>query len=126
MRNMSFALTKTQIIEQTKTVTRRMGWLNLRVGDLVQPVEKCMGFKKGETVKKIGGPIRIKSVRREPLMSITDEECVLEGFPEMSPHEFTGMFMMANNCPHDVAVTRIEFEYVDPRQREVTKEREDV
>ena len=36
MRNMSFALTTPQIMEGTKTVTRRVGWLRLKPG------EKCV------------------------------------------------------------------------------------
>lgn len=32
MRNMSFSLTTAQIMEGTKTVTRRLGWLHLAVG----------------------------------------------------------------------------------------------
>lgn len=40
MRNMSFALTKRQVLERTKTVTRRLGWEKLRPGDLVRAVEK--------------------------------------------------------------------------------------
>ena len=66
MRNMSFALTKSQIIDQSKDVTRRLGWDFLRVGDLLQPVEKCMGLRPGEQIvadglNKIqpGQPVRI-------------------------------------------------------------------
>lgn len=62
---MSFALTSTQINDRTKTVTRRLGWSRLRPGTLLQPVVKAQGLKKGEKVQKVGGPIRVVSVRRE-------------------------------------------------------------
>ncbi|GAJ06145.1 unnamed protein product, partial [marine sediment metagenome] len=76
MRNMSFSLTKTHILNQTKTVTRRQGWTFLKPGDLLQPVEKCMGLKKGERVKKLGCPIRVVSVDRQPLHLITPEDVI--------------------------------------------------
>lgn len=67
MRHMSFALTTEQVRARTKTVTRRVRWLFAKPGDIVQPVVKGQGLKKGETVEKIGAPIRFVSVRREPL-----------------------------------------------------------
>lgn len=70
MRNMSFALTAEQIIQGTKTVTRRLGWLNLQPGDMIQPVNKCMGLKKGEKPIPLRGPLRVVSVRREPLIQM--------------------------------------------------------
>ena len=118
MRNISFALTKPQIVAQTKDVTRRLGWLHLKVGQLVQPVEKCMGLKPGESVVKIGGPILVVGVRREPLRMMTDDldygrdECRREGFPELAPHEFIEMFCRANKaCAPETIITRIEFGY---------------
>jgi len=50
VRNMSFAMTTKQVRNQTKTVTRRFGWWFLKAGDIVQPVEKAMGLKKGEKI----------------------------------------------------------------------------
>ena len=47
-RNMSFAMTTEQVRNQTKTVTRRQGWRFLNAGDILQPVVKGMGLKKGE------------------------------------------------------------------------------
>lgn len=119
MRNISFALTTEQVRNQTKTVTRRLGWKNLKPGTVLQPVVKGMGLKKGEKVEKIGGPIRVKSVRREYLALLTFDlvygyaECEAEGFPEMSPEEFVEMFTEHNDCDEDEEVTRIEFEYVN-------------
>jgi len=53
-RNMSFAMTTEQFIARTKTVTRRFGWWFLREGDIVCGVEKAMGLKRGEQIKRLG------------------------------------------------------------------------
>jgi hypothetical protein len=113
MRNMSFALTTNQVRSQSKRVTRRNGWWNLKAGEIVQPVVKGMGLKKGEKIEKIGCPIRILSTRPEALLRVTDAECVLEGFPEMNALQFIGMYSRHNGCGPDELVNRIEFEYVD-------------
>lgn len=112
MRRMSFMLTKEQILNQTKTVTRRNGWNHLMPGDLIQPVEKCMGLKKGEKQVKLGTPIRVKAISVQRLYQITKAECVLEGFPHMFPEDFIEMYCKANNCKRDKQISRIEFEYV--------------
>lgn len=113
MRNISFHLTKSQIADQTKTVTRRLGWKNLKPGTLLQPVEKGMGLKKGEKVVKIGGPIRVLHVRTEPLSAITDEDVAREGLPDWTREQFI-YFFYSKNPGKDVnpIVTRIEFEYL--------------
>lgn len=113
MRNMSFALTTEQIRQQTKTVTRRFGWWFLKPGDLVQPVEKAMGLKKGEAIKKVGCPMRIVSVRKEPLEAITDDDCVREGFPMLTADGFVAMLQGHYQCAGDKLVNRIEFEYTE-------------
>jgi hypothetical protein len=123
---MSFALTTRQVQLRQKSVTRRLGWIGLGPGTMLQPVEKCQGLKKGERMVTIGGPIRVVTVRREPLSAITQEDCVREGFPTMSPGDFIRMFgathrvrelrgeppkwIMRRPGPEDL-VTRIEFEY---------------
>ncbi len=111
-RNMSFAMTTEQIANQTKTVTRRFGWWFLKPGDIVQPVEKAMGLRKGEAIKKIGSPIRIVSVRKEHLFEIDDTDCAMEGFPHYTPEEFVHMLCSQYGCARDQTVNRIEFEYV--------------
>lgn len=110
-RNMSFMLTTEQVRNRTKTVTRRTGWVFLKTGDIVNAVEKGMGLKKGEKVKHIC-QIRIKSIYSEALFRITQEECINEGFPEMSPDEFIDMFCRHNKVWAACPVNRIEFEYV--------------
>lgn len=120
---MSFALTEQQVLQQTKSVTRRMGWLMLQPGHMVQPVRKGMGLKPGEKTVKLGPPIRIVNVRREPLRQLLDfpgdygfVECRLEGFgshPVLQwPSEFVTFFCGSHRgCTPETIVTRIAFEY---------------
>ena len=122
--NISFALTTRQFRERTKTVTRRLGWKNAKPGQILVACEKCQGLKKDQH-PVVMGKIRIISVRREPLDVLTDrnysisysataaaQECIMEGFPEMSPEEFVRMFCEHNGCDEFAWVTRIEFEYL--------------
>lgn len=114
---MSFSMTTEAVRRREKTVTRRLGWWNLKPGTLLQAVEKAQGLKKGEHVKPIC-VIRVVSVRREPLDEVrfySDEpETIKEGFPELTPDDFIAMFCKANyGCESDTLVNRIEFEYVD-------------
>lgn len=111
MRNMSFALTTEQVRNQTKTVTRRLGWLFLKPGDLVQPVVKAQGIKKGEHVEKIGGPIRIEAVNRVTLGDISLGDVHREGFPNLTKPAFVKFFKRTHSCGRSTQVTRIEFSY---------------
>ncbi|MEY5100129.1 MAG: hypothetical protein RJA36_2848 [Pseudomonadota bacterium] len=122
MRNMSFALTTPQIMEGTKTVTRRVGWLRLKPGDQLRPVRKCMGLRPGEKLDVLRDPLIVVSVRREPLRAMTDDveygfrECELEGFgahPDYRwPSAFVAMFCATHKgCTPETTVTRIEFAY---------------
>lgn len=120
MANISFALTTSQIQEQSKDVTRRVGWLRLKAGAALQPVVKCMGLKKGEAIQKIGGAVQVISVRREPLRAMLDDlsygrsECIREGFPNLTPQEFVSMFCKTHKgCLPETAITRIEFSYAN-------------
>jgi hypothetical protein len=124
MRNMSFALTTEQIRAGTKDVTRRAGWRFLKPGDLVRPVLKAMGLRPGETIQPLRGPIRILSVRFEPLRAMLDDldygynEVRREGFarhPECGdPSAWVRMFCASHKgCTSDTEITRIEFEYTD-------------
>ena len=113
MRNMSFAATQQQILDQTKMVTRRIGWRFLKPGDIIQPVNKCQGLKAGEHPVKLGCPIRVKNVTRQTLLKIDNVEVIAEGF-YMLPDDFVKMFMAMNCCSAQSEVTRIEYEYTDP------------
>jgi hypothetical protein len=136
MRNISFALTTQQVRDHQKTVTRRVGWTFLKVGDLLCAIEKGQGLMKGEKVRRIG-VIRVVDVRVERLDRMESEsiygqqECISEGFPNLSPMEFVAMFCASHKIPDNRPwglpkrrrqafpmlpcdeVTRIEFEYVD-------------
>lgn len=124
MRNMSFPITTRQVMARTKTVTRRLGWINAEPGQQVLPVEKLRGLRKGEKIRPIGEPITFTSIRREPLSTMLDHpvyganECAMEGFGDdailSDPREFVAMFCRANKCSPDTIVTRIEFEYEEP------------
>lgn len=112
MRNISFMLTTEQIKNRTKTVTRRNGWLFLKPGDVLQGCVKCQGLKKGEHPEKLA-MIRVLSVTREPLHSITREDVVREGFTGWTPNEFVQFYAKHNGCTPSTMITRIEFEYVE-------------
>lgn len=109
---MSFALTKEQILNQTKTVTRRNGWKNLKPGDLIQPIEKGMGLKKGEKQVFLGGPIKVKSISVQQLHQITKPDLIKEGFPDMTTEDFINLYRLANKCSRSQRLHRIEFEYI--------------
>lgn len=124
MRNMSFALTVPQIQAGTKDVTRRMGWLQLKPGELFLPVRKCMGLKPGEKIEPIRGPLRVANVRRKFLRRMTDDidygfdEVRREGFADHPifrfSSEWVAMFCSTHKgCEPGSFVTRIEFAYED-------------
>jgi hypothetical protein len=119
---MSFALTTTQVMEGTKTVTRRLGWLHLKVGDQLRPVRKCMGLRPGEKLAVLRDPITVTGIRREPLaamvldMEYGSAECALEGFGEHPDYRIPGAFIEMfcsthKGCTPETIVTRIEFAY---------------
>ena len=111
-RLMSFSLTTAQFLEGTKTVTRRLKWDFLKSGDILQGVEKTMGLNKGEKVKRLG-LLRVVSVRKEPLKSITKTDCIREGFPNLTPKQFTQMLTEHYGIAPDTPVNRIEFEHIN-------------
>lgn len=124
MRNISFALTTNQIMDGTKTVTRRLGWVNVKPGQQLRPVRKCMGLRPGEKVEVLRDPLTILSVRREPLRAMLDDleygihECELEGFGEHPdyrwPSAFVTMFCATHKgCSPETMVTRLEFTFHD-------------
>ena len=127
-RHMSFSMTTEAVRNREKTVTRRLGWDFLKPGDVLWAVEKGMGLKKGEKVKKLC-QIEVVSNLTEwlddlydynPIAARFELEC--EGFPDMTPREFIQMFCDANGCRPHVPVNRIEFEYLDARQVEMRAE----
>ncbi len=111
MRNMSFFYTELQIRNESKCVTRRLGWKFLKPGDRVMAVVKCQGLRKGEKIEKIR-PLEIIHVSREPLSMINSNEITLEGFPGLAPEFFIRMFCSMNKCRRYKIVTRIVFKYI--------------
>jgi len=123
MRNISFSLTEAQFLDGSKTVTRRLGWANLKPGDRLMACRKCMGLKPGEKIVRLG-EIEVVSVRREPLdfmlfsssvddrSAYGDAEATLEGFPNLVGWEFVGMFCHEMKCKPGTIVNRIEFRHV--------------
>jgi hypothetical protein len=113
MRNMSFMLTTQQILDGSKTVTRRDSWIFLKPGDVVRAVRKCRGLRPGEKIEPLR-VIEIALVSREPLSAITSDEVTREGFPNMSREEFIAMFCASHKgCTPETEITRIEFRYVE-------------
>lgn len=117
MRMMSFALTERQLMDGSKTVTRRTGWKNLKAGDRLLAVRKAMGLKAGEKVQPLC-VIEVVSVRTQALCCIDQDDCAREGFPDMSPGEFIRFFTAKVKTPgmgrhiDEITVTRIEFRKV--------------
>lgn len=119
MRMMSFFLTTPQFRARTKSVTRRLGWRNAKVGDVVMAVVKGQGIPKGGHVEKLG-PIRFTRVTWEQIGALLygpparcRSEVRREGFPDLSPEQFVEMFCKHNDCEISDAVTRIAYEYLD-------------
>jgi hypothetical protein len=112
VRNISATLTTEQILNETKDVTRRLGWTSLKAGDRLQVCKKCQGIKKGEKIQKLK-VIECVDVRREPLNAITRHDVRREGFPGMTPKAFVEMFCGHMKCEPETLVTRIEFKYVE-------------
>lgn len=118
MRNISFFLTQAQILARTKRVTRRVAWGAARPGMLLQPIEKGQGLKAGESVTKLGCPIKLVSVRAEPLsLLITDPvygatEAALEGFPDWTGQQFVAFICKQPGVFPERILNRLEFEYV--------------
>jgi hypothetical protein len=111
---MSFALTTAQILNRTKTVTRRLGWQNLKPGELFWAVEKCMGLKPGEKQKRL---CLLRCVKNDAVVldgpTLTPADVEREGFPGGDPIDFAAMFCRHMRCDRSATVQRIEFEYVD-------------
>jgi hypothetical protein len=128
MRNMSFSHTVREMQEQTKTVTRRIGWERLKPGTYLRAVRKARGLKKGEKIQPLG-VIQALTVRRETLGDVTEEEVRREGFPGMSVGDFQYLFKRVNDLfhtrphqrPDDIPLTRIAFRHVPPYEAAVVE-----
>jgi hypothetical protein len=121
-RLMSVALTEPQVVGRTKTVTRRLGWLNLKPGDRLTLCRKVMGRRAGEPLVRLA-EVEVVSVRRERLDTITEEDIVREAVPHdhfwpavtaPSPNQWVTWFCDQMGVMPDTEVTRIEWRYLDP------------
>ena len=121
MRNISFSLTEEQFLDDSKDVTRRLGWAFLKAGDRLMACRKCMGLKPGEKIVRLG-EIEVVSVRREPLNRMAryyeivnkeigygKTEAIREGFPHLSGDQFVSMFCKHMSCRPGQEITRIQF-----------------
>jgi hypothetical protein len=109
---MSFMFTAQQMRDRTKTVTRRLGWRDLKPGTRLLAVERCQGIKPGQVVE-VFGEIEVVDVRREHLRDIHVGEPEREGFPGMCCGEFVQMFCKHMKCDPNDLITRIEFKHVE-------------
>lgn len=87
-RLLSCALTEPQVIDRTKTETRRLGWWLdkngrhlVKPGDQLQLVRKAMGRKPGEPIVVLAR-VEVTEVVRECLHFISKDEVAAEGFPD--------------------------------------------
>jgi hypothetical protein len=108
---MSVALTEQAVVDRTKTVTRRRGWVGLLAGDRLILCRKVMGRRKDEPLVRLA-EVEVSAVRREPLRCITRDDVELEGFPDWTPTEFVEFFCREQKCTPDDLVTRIEWRYL--------------
>jgi len=112
-RLMSVSLTEPAVVDRTKTVTRRLGWRMLRVGDRLTLCRKVMGRRPGEPLIRIA-EVEVTAVSREPLDAITPDEVAAEGFPHWTPGEFVAFFCDTHRrCTPATEVTRIQWRYLD-------------
>ncbi len=114
MRHASFFLTTDQYRAGTKTVTRRLGWKNLRPGDLVMGCVKCQGLGKGGRIERIH-PFEVISNQPERLGRLIEDpaygrlEAMLEGFPDLDGPGFVEMFCRHMQATPSTFVQRIQF-----------------
>ena len=110
-RNLSVAATIDQVRNRQKTVTRRVGWKSLKAGQILNLVEKSMGLKPGQKVKRICQVV-VTQVTQEPLSAVTDLDVEKEGFPGMSREDFIAKFQRIYKIKEDDLVTRIRYDYL--------------
>lgn len=127
-RLMSVAYTEAQVLDRTKTVTRRLGWRFAEPGQRVVLCRKVMGRKPGEPLHRLVA-VELRSVRRESLgllnglldptehglaATYAHDEVAREGFPGMDPGAFVNRFFCAaQGIRPDAEVARIRWSYLE-------------
>ena len=112
-RLMSVSHTEQQVVDRSKTVTRRKGWRFLKVGDRLTLCRKVMG-RKGAPLVRLA-EVEVVHVHVGPLWEIEQDidDPAREGFPAMSSTEFVEFFCATFGGDEDQIVTRIEWVYLD-------------
>lgn len=112
-RLMSVSHTEPQVVDRSKTVTRRKGWTFLKPGDRLTLCRKVMG-RQGAPLVRLAEVV-VVHVHRGPLSEIHQDiaDPAREGFPSWSPGEFIEFFCQTFGGDEDQAVTRIEWRYLD-------------
>lgn len=126
---MSFALRAAALRARTASVTRRLGWRDLRPGTVLRAVEKGLCLQSGDTLQTLAY-IRVVDVRIEPLQRLEWdsayglEECRHEGLSDhpilCEPSAYVQFFCRLYGCDAATFVTRIQFEYVGSRDAELS------
>lgn len=111
-RLMSVAKTTGAVRARHKTVTRRLGWRFLKVGEPLTLCAKVQGRRKGEPLDRLA-EVAVISVRRERLEQVTDADLVLEGFEYWDVFDWISWFCEEMRCTPQTEVTRIEWRYLD-------------
>ena len=101
---------------KSKTVTRRLGWGDLRSGELFCAVLQAQGLRRGEKVVRLA-VLRCISNRPEPLTPRAIRrhgpyEVRREGFAGLSVRAFVAFFCREMRVREGQRVNRIEFEYL--------------
>ncbi len=109
---MSFAMTTQAVRERRKFLTRRQGWATLKPGERFTGVEKAQGLSKGERQVVIAPVLECISNDAVRIGDMTDAECALEGFPDLTGAQFVEMYCKANGVTPDDTCQRIAFRYV--------------
>lgn len=119
---MSVSHTEQAVVERRKTVTRRLGWRFLKVGDTLTLCRKVMG-RQGAPLVRLA-EVEVIDVRRERVWDITDDDIAREGvdpgkFDEVwtdtgqpTPEAWVAWFCDTMRVRPDELITRIEWRYL--------------
>jgi hypothetical protein len=110
-RYISFSANLEPVLNQTKTVTRRLNWKALKPNTVLIAAKKTLGLKKGETIQTIC-KIQVIRVTREKLNQIQPDDLIKEGHPDWTQQQFIQHFCQIYKIQPDQEITRIEFRYL--------------
>jgi hypothetical protein len=110
-RLLSVSYTTQAVRERRKTVTRRLGWGFVSVGDRLTLCAKVMGRKPGEPIDRITD-VEVIGVRRERLDAITQDDVAREGYG-MDREDWIRWYADTFHLRPSDPVTRIEWRYLE-------------